>query len=496
MIASAGQLAQQEMRQVRPGVWVDKYDVIHDRRSRRTASVEFREETGKTGMLDDFSFMRAAGIARDLRRNYSQAKAMLWQFQLHVIGRGNCVHFSTDDEEWNEAAAYWYNEQWAMNCDARDDRRLADINGQILLSVLREHDCLAFFDHGAISPGKMWFWESDQICNLTEDDFARHRLTIARRLGIRGSDEMTQESGIVRDRFGRVAGYIVHGGRGRQNVEWKDATVLPRGLARLFKNSWRLNQQRGTSEILTAAANLIDGYEILVAELNAAKTQAKQAMAVYCTDSHQKALHRADSSDGQSAEAALTDDDAAAFRNYRNFELLSAGAIEYLEPGDEVKMLENKRPAPQLETFLSAQGIMAGASMGLPRFFSLLKADASFSAVRGEMNLADVNFQWWQQWAQDYLLDWQLENALGYAFAEGILPARSDWKPHREFCHPKMPKLDENKATQAAKDQLDSDLTTLREQIGPDWRKKVKQRALERRVQADENQTTTVNEVM
>lgn len=457
-----------------------KYEILKQNRKRRHQPIEYSGETGISGITNNWDMLRAVAEMRNLYRNYAAAKSFLIQFKLHVIGRGNRMFCTLDGEDdWNEFTQNWYNKIWAKNCDARDDRHLHDLNALILSSVLREHDCVAYFDQfgiaGEKSAGKIWTWESDQIMSLSKKDFDAHRTDIAQILQIKNADGLIQSSGVISDEYGIVSGYIVSRKRGLPETNWKDATVLPRGPARLLKNTWRLNEHRGASEMLTAAAGLVDNYEILQAELQGAKGAGKWVAAIKTIDSHIKSIGRTDSSDADS-EIDITDADADDFKNYTHLEKLFDGAIEYLDPGDELDLKANPRLGNQLEAFLNYQTIMAGASMGLPRFYSLMKADASFSATRAEMNLGDDLFGYWQKWLENYVLTWETENAIEFGMRTGTVAAKTGWRGKYEYDHPKQTPIQEAQHANANKTFFETGEKTLRDEVGPEWREKLRQR--------------------
>ena len=455
-----------------------KYEVLRQNRKRKHQPVERAGENGQRGITNDWDMLQAVSEARNLYRNYSAAKSFLIQFKLHVIGRGNRLFCTTKNDDWNEATQTWYEKTWAPSCDARDDRNLHDLNALMLTSVLREHDCVVYFDNfgiaGESSKGKIWTWESDQIASIKKSDWAKHAAEIAKTLGIK-ADGMQQTSGVISDKFGRVAGYIVSTTRGNIEAAWDDVTVLPRGPARLLKNSWRLNEHRGASELLTAAASLVDNYELLQAELQGAKGAGKWVAAIKTDDSHWKSIGRADSSSA-AGEINVTDSAADDFTNYKRLEKLFDGAVEYLDPGDELDLKSNPRLGGKLEEFLNYQTIMAGASMGLPRFYSLMKADASFSATRAEMNLAEALFTYWQTWLERYVLTWEAENAIAHGISTGQLESATGWRGQYEFDHPKQIPIQETQRANADKTFFELGEKTLRDVVGPEWREKLRQR--------------------
>lgn len=480
-----GNLPTVEMISRREGQPEMRYDVTsrEARTARRSATIEMTEERGKWGQLNDLESLLTTARLRDLYRNYSQAKTIINQIVTHVVGCGNRVIFSTADKDWNAAAADWYENEWARYCDGRDNRNLHDLNGLFLCSIIREHDCLVWFDRGGIvEEGRLFYWETDQICNLREKDFKAKIHTIARRVGWSGrADSLRQECGVIMARTGKPLGYVVHPGRGVTEVAWEKATILPHGPAQLIKKSMRLHQRRGVADMLTCAANLVDSYEMLEAELNAAKTAAKFAIKVKSSDAFELARARSESNTGVDTPITVESDTVSQPAQYRNFEKLSGGAIEYLMPEDDVEVLENKRPAAHMSEFIDAQSIYAGGSVGLPRFFSLMKADASFSAVRGEMNLGIATFEVLQKFLERYVLNWEVEEAISWASATGqIPPAPIGWNRKINYDHPVLQPLDEDKQTRSNERALKTGQKTLQDIHGPDWRDKVDQRAEER----------------
>jgi capsid protein len=461
------------------------YDLTTQRKARRQSTVEFTEERGKCGMLNDHQALMTTADARNLYRNYCQAKSMVNQLLMNVVGCGNRVIFDTGNEQWDEEANHWFENEWGASCDGRDYSHIHDLNKLILASIIREHDCVIWFDRGGlIDQGKIFYWETDQIVGISDADFDSFRNTIKRRIGWTGrADQLRQESGIVyAARSGKALGYLVSSTRGQTVAKWKEVTVLPHGSAQMIKNKWRLIQGRGIADILTCATNLIDNYEMLSAELQAAKTAAKFAIKIKTADSHSVAKARADSSNGQATDASIEDDDAPAFTNYKNFEKLASGAIEYLETDEDAEVMENKRPAPHMQEFISENSIASGGSMGLTRVYSLMQANASFSAVKGEMNIAGVTFKCWQKFLERYVLKWEVEEAIPYAVATGqLLQAPANWRRSYEFDHPIQKSLDEDKQTRSDERALRTLQKTYKDIHGPDWKKKLTQSAKDRK---------------
>lgn len=453
----------------------NKYDILGDdeRRQRRSSAVEYgNEET----QIPAHQRLRAISFLRDLERNFTQAKSMIRQLVDNVIGQK--VQLNTDDATWNEDAAWWFNSVFSADVYARDDCHLDDFNATLYASTIREHDCILWFDAGGVlERGKFVAWESDQIASLTDSDWTKHRKDVAKILGLKDSNKLDQNTGVIREN-GVVKGWFVHAGRGLTAIDYKDATVIPRGPGRLLKRRFRIHQDRGVASLLTSAKNLIDAGEILDAERLSAKTLAHTAMAIKCEDSHIKAIGRASSGESPSDPGPkLTDAKTTTRQNYTNFEKLCGGAIEYLERGDEIVPLPNNRPGPQIQSFVDHQGNSAGASLGLPRLYALLQANASYSAARAETNIAEKTFSKDQKWLERYVLDYELIQGINYGVATGQISAPTDpmWMYKASWDHPKVAPIDRLKNSKADTQDLKNGTANLADLNGPGWKKRVDQ---------------------
>lgn len=470
-----------------PAAAKDGYHVLEqsESRERRRASIEYGDEATQ---FPAFGRLQSVNVLRDLYRNYSSARCLLWQFRIHVIGCGQKVTFHTGTD-FDKAAESHFNNYFAKHADARDDRNLHDLNAALLLSVIREHDCVVYFDldggvTGGDSKGKLWTWETDQICDIDDKDWKKDEVAAA----IRGSlaypaGDMTQQQGCIQDKWGRTLGYIVTAQHGMASVPYKDVTVLRRGWARLLKHPWRLNQTRGSSDMLTAACQLVDTYELLKAELASAKVAAHLGIQITQKDSDTAAQGRADVSEKGANGVAVTDAIPSSRKKYNAYEKLSRGAIEYMEPGEEAKVLDNTRPSYTVKDFAEFETIMAGASMGLPRLYSMLKADASYSASRAEMNLGDGTFEVWQKWLERYVLDFEVVNATQAGQDVGAVPALNlkQWVDKFSFIHPVQKSIDVLKDALADTERLNNRTSTLAELIGPHWEDHIAQLGKERK---------------
>ena len=108
-----------------------------------------------------------------------------------------------------------------------------------------------------------------------------------------------------------------------------------------------------------------------------------------------------------------------------------------------------------------------------------MKADASYSASRAEMNLGKKTFQDWQKWLERYLLDWEVWQAISYAISIKRLDPSSSWLGAYSFTHPDIEPIDSYKEALANTEALSNGTKTLQDILGPRWSEQVAQRGKE-----------------
>ena len=447
-----------------------KYDATETSKARRQP---VRETTGEEGVYTQQKRQLGNNIGRDLERNYAPARGILHQFRQNVVGPMGKLQVNADG---GQEAAAWFNGEWAKDCDFRDDTHWSTILQNVVAGVLREGDLLAVVDDGLVEDsGKLIHWESDQIVPLTP---------VALTAAPAPYRDASQENGILRDTEGRVLGYVATGRRGLTVLdEIKDATIWARGNARLIRNPWRVNQGRGVPSLITSATNFLDLYEILAAELLAAKRAAqiagytKRTSAETGYDSPASAPEYLPENMGKTAatvdaEAANSTDPTAT--NYERFENLFGGGWEYLDPGDEVGVLDMPRPNVHLPEFIEAILGHAGASMGLARAYTILRADSSYTAFRGDMILSWVTFYSLQKWLERTYADWVARKVLAWGQRKGVCPnLPAGWERTLSWQWPTMPHVDEAREEAATQNALKNATTDYATLLGPDWETKL-----------------------
>ena len=451
-----------------------KYDAVEPTKMRRNP---VRETTDEGQIYNITKRLLGCNLGRDLVRNYSPAKSMMHQCRVNVVGSLGKLRINLDGKEGDEATG-WFNEVWSKDCDFRDDVDFSTQLQNILEGVLRDGDVLGVIDDGLVEDsGKMLTWESDQIAPV-EDEAIKTAPDFVRAAG-----KITQDGGILRDQMGRIIGYACTGKRGIPVLTKDDATFWSRENARLIRAPYRLNQGRGIPNLLTSAANFVDLYEILSSELQSAKRTAKQYAFVKREDSvtdyddptaGPEFLPENDGRTKADAAADGANQTTHTARNYERLESFTGGLTDYLQPKDTVEFPKLDHPNVNLTAFLETVHGLSGASLGLARAYTLLRADSSYTAFRGDMIMTWVTFYWLQKWLERSAADWIARRVLTWAQRKKQVPVMpAGWDRKLSWTWPTMPEVNELDAQNAIAAALKNGTTDYAELLGPDWRKRL-----------------------
>jgi len=447
-----------------------EYDATKSSVKRRQPVIEHKNEDGIFPMLER---QKGANIGRDLERNYSPARGIIHQFKVNVVGSLGKIQVNIENNQGKEATD-WFNGEWAKDCDYRDEIHFSTVLQNVVSSVMREGDLLSLVDDGLVdNSGKLLHWESDQIAPVSDDILKKSQYKYC-----------TQENGILRGEWGKIIAYACSGKRGMTIIDKaEDVTFLPREQAWLVKNPWRLNQGRGIPCVLASATNFVDLYEILSKELQTAKVAAGQYASVKrknaVTDWDNPAAHPEylpENTGATSATvAAETANSATATEpNYNRLESFTGGYTDYLDDGDEVSFADITRPNVHLMEFCEAVLGHAGASVGLARAYTILRADSSYTAFRGDMILSWVTFYAMQKWLERAYADRVARRVLTWAQRKKkIKPLVAGWEKTISWTWPTMPHVDEAREEAAIQNALKNATIDYAGLLGPDWQNKL-----------------------
>jgi hypothetical protein len=450
-----------------------QYDAVEPNADnhRRTAKVERKNESG---ILTKRKQQKAINLTRNLLRNFTAARSIDWQIRANVVGIGPQLILHLDDATAAENAQDAF-KMWAKDCDSRDDTPLNEILACIMSAVGTDGGTLVVFDNFMHDDGRLLFWSTDQLCEVNAEEWEskKHPWKERRRVdGRRRNMPMMQERGIVRDSTGRVVAYIIHPEPGKVDAPLDEVTILPRGTAKLIKRPWRLNQLIPIPEYLPMVADMEDLYEMRTSELATAKKTSK----VY---GHVKSQRKEEEMELLNDRGAieLTDSDrttsesSAAKENYEALEEFTGGYTDYLDPEDEVVVYDPTRPNELMAPFFDHCLLGAGASVGLARAHTQVRAEGSYTAFRGDSLMSWQTYAINQKMLERRLMDWLAVKYLTWLQSRGRIALPAGWESKIAWDWPRMPVLDPAKEHKADRDALKNARKTLADVIGPDWRR-------------------------
>lgn len=442
-----------------------EYDVLRSNKLRRTPRTE---TTNEGGIYTAQKRAKGTNLGRELERNYSSARGIVHQFRMNVVGALGKLQVNVPN---GAQAAKWFNSVWAKDCDFRDSQHWSTVCQNVVAAAfLREGDMLCVFDDGLIEDsGKLLFWESDQIVPVS-DEILREKFPGA---------GVVQEGGIVRDKWGKILAYTVTGKRGLTHIDKaEDLTIWQRDNAIMPRDPWRLNQGRGVPPMLTAAASLLDLYEMLARELQTAKKAAgeygyaKRSDAVDDWDSPGSSLADLPENSGKDAATIAEETGGGGTgRNYEAAEAFTGGNFDYLDKDDEIVLHSPNRPNVHMAEFIEAVLCHAGAAFGLARAYSMLRADSSYTAFRGDMIMTWAGaFYPMQKLLERQFADHVAVKALNWAQRHGHIETLDvGWEQSLSWQWPRMAEVDTAKQQNAIATALKNGVTDWSQLIGPDW---------------------------
>jgi capsid protein len=336
---------------------------------------------------------------------------------------------------------------------------------------------------GETGTGKLLFFEADQITNLTEEDFKAFIGEAKER------EAWTQESGILRDEYGRKCGVICAKTRGVPSVARKDALILtcdpdtPEGAPwRHIARKFRLRQLRGVPDAFAAIQSACDTYEILGYELQSAKEAAAHYAAIIeGEDAAQATATGFDDSEPTEEEEREEAEEEEETISADGLQRYCGGDLDIFPHGTTVSFDSPQRPNNNLPGFLDFTGDLTGLAFGLWHSIARGRSDSSYTSFRGDVVQTALTFRDFQQWLEDAFSDWVARSTISRAVALGILEAPPEgWEKVIAWQYPTVPEIDASKEASARAQRYRSKELTLRETLGPAWREQIEQIAEER----------------
>ena len=472
--------------------------------ARREGRVEVKEETGNSGVLSINQRNQFINMLRDGMRNMPQVRAMAQQFRVNVVGtQGGKMSSKTGVKEWDIACVDWFGE-WGESMDYRDGTGLNEsLKLQTTEYSIGGGDFALVFDRGILTGGygcgKVCPFESDMIGNMDAATFAKRY------------PSWTQEQGVIYDRFGRQIGLVVSPKkRGQSSYKAEECFVLTRDPDKPWhesdwffgKRKWRLIQGRGISPQTVAIAMLIDIYEIQCAEVKSTKTGAQWIAQVLdtmgdtpeqdeysvsseveaeCKGAAGKPTTGEANEAGEAGEEKQPDEKVHEIEASKFKDATDGGQTMLMPPGMKMEILDTKRPNTNIQQFVEWLQRNAGAVHGLARVYATMKAEASYTAFKGEQCITMPSFEELQKELERGSLTWMAVKAIrwGIETRQITVTPPQGWERKLVWTWPKLRDVSEVDAERARLLRFQNKATCLMEILGPDWEAKLDQIALE-----------------
>ncbi len=465
------------------------------------------ETKGEDWQLRGYRRVQMLALMRDNFRNAPEARALVEQRALNIVGPcGGTLQLTTSDEAFNAAASAVF-ASWARRAEFTQGLPLNEALRRIQISLDIGGDCVVIVDtpdraSGAEAPftgsGRIRVFDADEIGPLSESDFAPLK-----------ASGLSQSEGLIYDAFGRHVGVIVSTTERGKSVFRKDASMvllrdpdspIPSNWTYL-QSGWRCNQGRGVTPFATIAATLSQIESITQSETAAAHLNSQMLGSYVRTDDRRRDEEEAlpdnfrpievtesgtaidetgETVPSEELEDALLTDEALAEEAKPEFpdELMRANGVfwDVLPEGWEGKLYDTKRPNANVAAFIDFLTGRAAAALSVGKQYITCDPQQSYSAFRGSQVLTWPSFLKGQKDLERNLCDWLARVVLGEAMLAGILrpPAvGNDLGASLFWSWPKMAEANALDAANVEKTRLSTGSLTYREMFGPSWRERL-----------------------
>lgn len=375
------------------------------------------------------------------------------------VGPGSTPQATTQSEEFNATAEALFS-QWTEYADAHFQYHFGDMERLAVLKL--------FLDGGIFFKRVVDNRRSNPFC-LEALEYSRLATDVAGN----GANPVTY--GIEQDKAtGQVVAYHFYATNPDSPTSigtWK-ARRIPSAQVIHFSPFRRPGQLLGTPLLAPALPYAYQLAELLEAELITKKIEACFGIAIKSTDLYTRYAAAEEDSDSEERDIEI-----------------APGMVEHLLPGEEIEVIDPKRPGSNFDKFFKiiVQGM--ARSMGLSyEQISGDKSEVNYSSARhSELELRD-NLDVLVKAVERYFLRIVWKDFIRYSIAAGKLQAPGFvLDPSRWFKHVWLPKghdwVDPEKEAKAKARELTMGLSTLAEICaarGKDWKDVAKQRAKEK----------------
>ena len=437
---------------------------------RRAATVE---TGGEDKQLSPYQRNQLVNLSRDMMRNAPERVMQDQQLRVNIVGcEGGKLHasFPKGFEDAANAVMHYFNKVWApraeftfrqnFNWVLKTALTAQDVGGNVVL----------VFDDGILTggngTGRVRGFEADEIANIPEGLFAK-----------RFPKNYKQSRGFIYNDSGMFCGLFASTSqRGAEVFEpsagfltlrldpFDDATQ-PNFI--VLGDMRRYNQGRAVSPLVSALTALVDLHETVASEAQAAKLNAQMVGQILESETAEPDDVSPGLDDRETADATQALPETVKFSTK---ELKAIGAhFDKMPYGIKVELLDTKRPNLNIIAYVEHVTGVIGATRGLARVYSTLKAQTSYTAFRGEQAMSEQSFRESRKDIERLVCDPIARLVIARAVRLGLITATlpEGWEEMLAWKWPKMIEVNEKDAQAALKLKLENGVTSLTRELGP-----------------------------
>lgn len=437
---------------------------------RRAAVVETK---GEDKQLTPAQRNKLVNLGRDMMRNAPERVAQDQQLRVNTVGCEGGKLYASFPEGYGAAAEkvmHYFNKVWApraeftfrqnFNWILKTTLTAQDVGGNVVL----------VFDDGILTggngTGRVRGFEADEIAEIPQTEFEK-----------RFPRSWTQSRGFVYNESGMFCGLFVSTSqRGKAvfdpsagfmtlRLDPFDDETTPNFI--LLGDMRRFNQGRAVSPLVSALTALVDLHETVASEAQAAKLNAQMVGQILESETAEPELSGAGFDDREVEDATEALPDTVKFTTK---ELKAIGAhFDKMPPGLKIELLDTKRPNLNIIAYVEHVTGVIGATRGLARVYSTLKAQTSYTAFRGEQAMSEQSFREARKEMERTVCDPIARLVIARAVRLGLIVEElpEHWEEMLAWTWPKMIEVNEKDAQSALKMKLENGITSLTRELGP-----------------------------
>lgn len=434
---------------------------------RRAATVE---TGGEDSQLTPSQRNRLVNFGRDMMRNAPERVAQDQQLRVHTVGCEGGKLYAGFPSEYKAAAdevMAYFNRAWARRAEFTFRRSF----NWILKTALTAQDVggnvVLVFDDGILTggagTGRVRGFEADEIAEIPDELFkhafpsgwTQSRGFIYNESGMFcGLFASTSQRGV--DRFDPKLGFLT------LRLDPFDDESQPNFL--VLGDMRRFNQGRAVSPLVSALTALVDLHETVASEAQAAKLNAQMVGQILESENadvdEEPGLSELDNATQALPETV----------RFTTKELKAIGAhFDKMPAGLKIDLLDTKRPNVNIIAYVEHVTGVIGATRGLARVYSTLKAQTSYTAFRGEQAMSEQSFREARKELERTVCDPIARLVIARAVRLGRIRSQlpEGWEEMLAWSWPKMIEVNERDAQAALKAKIENGVTSLTRELGP-----------------------------